>query len=376
MRRGYETLLTLGLLLLLLATAPAASAVEPTGSISGVITVNGEAPKEPVSVIVFGEAAPGVFTRLPEQPAVEESEGAYKIPKLADGAYKLKFVPASPALAYRYYGEAVTLAAGQTAVVAGGNPTPSIDVKLQPGAAIRGIVTDAVTNAPLSGATVEARVEGAGGELAATVSTAVDGGYEITGLPAASYRVNFLAGEHVAKEVTGVTPPAGGPAETENAALTPDPPHLLSAPQSVPPAAPVPPPTPAAPAPPGAPVAAIALSTTKLLFVKHAAAALLTCTSAPCAGTLVLTEPVIVTRLRGGKVISRKRLTLTLATGAFSLAAGRSAKVLLRLTKVGRARLKATATQRLPGILVISLRGAVPLMKTVLFSARAPARRP
>ena len=140
--------------------------------------------------------------------------------------------------------------------------------------------------------------------------------------------------------------------------------------------APVPTPAPAPPAPPKAPTAQIAVSAARLVFIRRVAKAKLACSRAPCIGTLRLTEPVIVTRLRGSKVISRTRKNLLLATGSFSLAVGRSATVALRLTRVGRTRLAATGSQRLPALLLTSLRGAaVPLAQRVIFTARAPAKK-
>jgi hypothetical protein len=140
--------------------------------------------------------------------------------------------------------------------------------------------------------------------------------------------------------------------------------------------APVPTPALAPPAPPKAPTAQIAVSAARLVFIRRVAKAKLACSRAACIGTLSLTEPVIVTRLRGSKVISRTRKNLLLATGSFSLAVGRSATVALRLTRVGRTRLAATGSQRLPALLLTSLRGAaVPLAQRVIFTARAPAKK-
>ena len=112
------------------------------------------------------------------------------------------------------------------------------------------------------------------------------------------------------------------------------------------PVVPVPggPPTPTpSPMPKPSTLPQIVFSTSKVVFAKRVASVHIACTpAATCVGTVQLTEQVLVTRLRGKKVISRKRKTLVLAFGSFAVAEGHAATVVLHLTNVGKTRLALT----------------------------------
>jgi hypothetical protein len=123
-------------------------------------------------------------------------------------------------------------------------------------------------------------------------------------------------------------------------------------------------------------LAHVVLFTSKVVFAKRVASIHIVCAPvARCLGTVQLTEQVLITRLRGKKVISRKRKTLVLAFGSFDVRAGHPATVVLRLTNVGRTWLALYKGRRLPGQLVGTVHGGAVVRTTVTFSAKAPGKR-
>jgi hypothetical protein len=119
----------------------------------------------------------------------------------------------------------------------------------------------------------------------------------------------------------------------------------------------------------------VSFSIGRLTFRKGASSLRILCSAAPCVGAVELTEQVIVTRLRGRKIVSRKRKTLILALASFAIKPSASAKVTLRLTKVGRGWLAAYAGRSLPGVLVAVVHGGATTKQNVFFSAKPPAKR-
>ncbi len=127
--------------------------------------------------------------------------------------------------------------------------------------------------------------------------------------------------------------------------------------------------------PPGVPLPLVTISSSKVVFVKRVASASLSCSPVgACVGTVKLTEQVLVTRLKGKKVVSRKRKTLLLATGSFDLKAGRAGRGVLHLTEVGKTWLAISRGRRLPGQLVASVHGGATARRTVVFSEKAPRK--
>jgi len=123
------------------------------------------------------------------------------------------------------------------------------------------------------------------------------------------------------------------------------------------------------------PLPLVTISSSKVVFVTRVASASVSCSSlATCVGTVELTEQVLVIRLKGKKVLARKRKTLLLATGSFAVKAGHTARVVLHLTKVGRTWLAQSHGRRLQGQLVASVHGGTTARRTVVFSERAPRR--
>ena len=89
------------------------------------------------------------------------------------------------------------------------------------------------------------------------------------------------------------------------------------------------------------------------------------CSGAPCRGSVELTTRVAI-RSHAGTRSGRRFEQVVLARGTFALAAGRGASVVLHLTAAGRARATAARRHRLATDLVVSLAGGRTLTRTVL----------
>ena len=75
----------------------------------------------------------------------------------------------------------------------------------------------------------------------------------------------------------------------------------------------------------------------------------------------------MVKRLKGRKTISHKE-TLVLAKGSFSLLEGKSARISLRLTAIGKNRLAHVKHHPLAAKLILTVKGGSTLAKSVLVS--------
>lgn len=107
--------------------------------------------------------------------------------------------------------------------------------------------------------------------------------------------------------------------------------------------------------PPGPGSALVKVSTSRVLVKGDLAAVRITCARAACKGSIELALQV-VSRRRGGRR-GALRGTLVLAKGVFSVAAGRSATITLRLTATGRRRLAHAKRHPLAVELVLSTIG-------------------
>jgi hypothetical protein len=134
---------------------------------------------------------------------------------------------------------------------------------------------------------------------------------------------------------------------------------------------PLPPP---APKPPPPPPPLVKLSASSTLVVKGGVARLrISCSAAPCSGSVALVQQVTVKVRKGKKTIKRKK-TLVLGNGAYALAAGKSGTAIIRLTKTGKSRLAHARHRRLAVTLVLAVKGGKTIRKTVLLSM-PPVRR-
>ncbi len=111
-------------------------------------------------------------------------------------------------------------------------------------------------------------------------------------------------------------------------------------------------------------VPVVTTATRKLKVAKNATKASIACANASCVGSAEVIERSIVKQRKGGKA---KKVSVVLAKGSYSLAAGKTGKVTLRLTSVGKKRL--VHRRRLSAKLVISVVGGKQIEKTVQLSA-------
>lgn len=167
------------------ATTPDINAsLELGGAISGVVTgPDGVTPLEGVMV------SAGPYGGMGSVGAPTAADGTYWITGLMGGSYRVYF-SAPTSYVSEYYTNTTDYSSATPVSVVAGATTPGINASLELGGTISGVVTgpDGVT--PLGGVSVYASpFSGPGGGGSAT--TLADGSYQITGLPAGSYRVQF-----------------------------------------------------------------------------------------------------------------------------------------------------------------------------------------
>jgi Carboxypeptidase regulatory-like domain len=120
------------------------------------------------------------------------------------------------------------------------------------------------------------------------------------------------------------------------------------------------------------PVPVLTTAVSKLLVSKNATKVSIKCANATCAGSGQLVQTVVVKHRKGKKTVRRKT-TLVVATGTYSLAAGKTGAITLRLTSAGKKRL--AGAHRLSPKLLISVTGGKRLEKTVQLSMPATKKR-
>jgi hypothetical protein len=163
-------------------------AVPEAGTVSGtVLAASSDAPL--AGVIVQFYASSG-------QPVVRTTTsgaGTYSESDLLPGSYRLSFTQTNPALplALQYYSGAATLAKANAVTVVAGSTVININVALAPGGGIGGTVVAARGEAPLGDTGVY--VMDSSGDVLAHTTTATDGAYSVTNLPAGTYYVEFGA---------------------------------------------------------------------------------------------------------------------------------------------------------------------------------------
>jgi hypothetical protein len=114
-------------------------ALEPSGSISGLVVATIGGPVDAMDIDVYDAASD---ERLP-QGAVSGPDGSFRVDQLKTGTYKLRADPAiEDGLALRYYDAQDRRATADIIAVAAGVETSGIDLVLEPGATISGTVTD------------------------------------------------------------------------------------------------------------------------------------------------------------------------------------------------------------------------------------------
>lgn len=156
-------------------------------SISG--TVTAEATGTPVAGVLVGAFAPG-DTWLPSVMTTTAADGTYVLADVVDGPHRVIFSPpGGSGLVLEWWDDATASTA--TPVTVAGAPVSGIDAALATAATISGTVVTDGTGTPVAGAPVSAVAPTDTWWPTATTTTAADGTYVLTGLPAGSYKVVF-----------------------------------------------------------------------------------------------------------------------------------------------------------------------------------------
>jgi hypothetical protein len=313
--------------------------------------------------------------------ATTSTGGAYDIAGLATGSYKVMFSPGfESGLNYvtQYYEGKSSRASAKPVSVTQGATTPGINAEMRVGGMIEGTVTDAATHQPLADVLVSASDPGGSEVLGGFVETNASGEYTIRGLASGSYDLEFEyssetagAPEYITQTYDGVTVTQEHTTPGINAALVPRPPArtagsvvsnspLATITQTAAPASPAP-----------APV--LTLSSTKLVVSGGSARVPIACANAACKGTIELTAQVVVKHRKGKKTTSKKT-TVVLAKGSYSLAAGKTATIVLELTAAGKSTLAQAKSHKLSATASVTVTGGKTANGSVLLSESAPPK--
>ena len=351
------------------------------GKVKGVVTdALTQAPIAGVEACTsaLGEPGPALMVRC----GVTNSSGEYTIPALSTGEYVVEFhvTPEGPLDYARQFYDGHTTATGATKVpVTTGETTTGIDVAMQPGGNIAGRVTAAATGAALKAIEVCA-VSIADGTKQGCRGTNASGEYFLSQLPAGEYAIEFggtlgyganrgygreyYGGKASLSEASPLSVAPGVTLSGIDASL-----HAIGEESIKPP-----------PAPEAALSASLAVATplvgktpivtlmgSMLVISGNTASVHVVCSKAACQGSIELVAQVASKRHKGKAAATRKK-TLVLATGSFSLAAGRDGSVSLRLTAAGRKKLAHARRHPIVAKLAMSVKGGRTMTESVLVS--------
>jgi hypothetical protein len=324
---------------------------EITGTVTDAFT---HAAVSRVEVVALGasEAVDGV--------AFTNASGQYTIAGLASGSYKIGF--ASPTYIIQYYSDELFLAGANPVTVAQGSTTSGINAALVRKAPVN-------TGAPIASGTptvgdVLSCSTGAwtGSPTPVFTYSWLRDGVAISGANQSTYDVQTAdQGNGLTCKVTATN--KSGSASALSNTLTVQ--------------------IPKPPAPPP-PVPMITIRSSVLGAFGGAVRIRLACARSTCAGTIELTERVVV-RHRRGRHTTISRKTLVLGRASYALAAGRRGTVVVRLNATGRRVLAGgRRSRRVSATVVVSVISGVTVRKSVLIrtpivlrgrlTARGPGR--
>lgn len=172
----------------LLASVPASAA--GTGSIAGVVTGPGGVPLQGVTVDIY----PQFQTNEIVWGGGTDATGAYEIPNLAAGNYKLLFGYANVNSPYvqEFYDSAFDATSADLVSVPDGAAVTGVDAELAVGASISGrFTTPAGVGAHGGVLAHRLAVDGRYPPFYGSAETSSDGFYTVQGLPAGTYRLSF-----------------------------------------------------------------------------------------------------------------------------------------------------------------------------------------
>ena len=182
----------------------------PAGHVTGTVTDASAAGLGGIVVQVYRDAGSG---DRPWEEVVEQetaADGAYDIGGLPAGSYRIAFWDQSGVYVEQFYNNKMTMQAGDDVVVNGGATRSDVNARLALAGHVTGRVTQELgrTGAGASGAglggiyVTAGRNTGSGDfpwEGVRSTETAADGTYDLGGLPAGTYRIEFYddSGNHV-----------------------------------------------------------------------------------------------------------------------------------------------------------------------------------
>jgi hypothetical protein len=316
------------------------------GKISGTVTdAVTHKPLAKVSVsaygIVGGEEGFGGFTET-------NANGEYTILGLGNGTYKVEFEgPGGPADEYitQYYNNEPTFASANLVTANQGSTTPVINAALVRKAPVNA-AGPVVSGTPAVGQTLSCANGSWTGEPTPTFThTWLRNGAVIAGATGRTYVVQTAdEGTGLACKVTA-TNKHGSASAVSNTLTVPTPPP-----------------------PPPSPI--VELPSTKLIVSGGSARVPLICAGSTCAGTIELTEQIVVKHRHHGRTRSRRE-TIVLARGSYALAAGQTATIFVRLTHAGKNALARARRHQLSATARVSVIGGATQYASVVLSERA-----
>jgi len=350
------------------------------------------------------EEAEGLFGECTETDAA----GEYALLGLSAGEYLVEFsTPFNSDVNYvmQYFAEAASIAEATPVAIEGNTIRTDIDASLHIGGHVAGRVTSAATSAPIYGIVVCAL--GRNTESAGCASTNRNGEYSVSGLAGGSYTVGFAAPPesgldyltqyYNGQSSTSTADPVTVKAEETTAGIdaamgTASEPPVVHKPPPAPPvfSVPVPAPLPPGPVTPSSTSAStgtgtglpsksapapsvngssspIVILASRIVVSASSASVRVRCGDRACRGSAELVMQ-IATRSRKGEKAVLHKATLVLARGSFSISAGSSAAVALRLTESGKKRLAHAGRPPVAAELVLGVQGGKTMIESVLAS--------
>jgi len=310
------------------------------GEISGTVTdayTHAALKNAQVVALGAGEAVDGF--------AFTNESGQYTITGLTTGSYEIGFASAHYIL--QYYNDQPSFASANPVIVTQGSTTVGISAALVPKAPVN-TVAPVASGTPAAGQALSCSTGSWTGSPAPTFSYEwLRDGVAIAGAIGSTYVVQTAdQGNGLTCKVTASN--KNGKAAAVSNTLT----------------VPVP-----SPPPPAGPV--LTVSSAKIVVSGGSARVPISCANATCAGTIELTEQVVVKHRHGRHTTSQKE-TLVLGKASYALAAGQRATIVVHLTGAGRNALAKAKHHRLSVRISASVISGASVSKPVTLSQAPP----
>jgi hypothetical protein len=279
--------------------------------------------------------------------AITDSNGEYKISGLANGSYLVEFIGSHGYLTQYFNGKSSPSEAQLVSVTAP-QTTGGIGAALQISSTLPVNTTlPTVTGTPAVGSALLCANGLWTGKPAPTFSEQwLRDGTPVPGAASGTYTVQSAdAGHTLSCQVTAKNTRGEKSATSAGLSIPANPP----------------------PPPPSSSDPTVTITGSKIVISGKSTKVHLQCSDATCQGSIELTVQVVVKHRKGKKTTSRKQL-LVLAKSPFSLAKGKSATITLPLTATGRKRLGHVKHHPLAAKLILTVRGAKTITKSVLIS--------